>query len=190
VSEFLPAITATLIEEGGFYHNTKTGEIANWGITSWTLIGQGLMKAEWDEDIKITYMRAITRDQAVAWYERSVWMPSHIALLDDQRLANKVFDLCVNTGTQTGIELLQIAYNSVAVVPLIVDGVIGTMTAGAVNRWYWTAQSARNAIPKNNDPDLLRALRRVAEAHYRTIAARNPLEADNLDGWLKRLAKG
>jgi lysozyme family protein len=168
MADFDQAVSITLEHEGGFFQNSRTGEVVNMGITQDFLASHGLPSTV--EDVK-----ELTRAGAINLYRLYFWSPMRLAEITDQTLAAKVFDLGVNQGPGTSAELLQQAANdNTGGEGLKVDGKIGSLTIVCANEC---------------DPvKLLAALRVHAAAHYRKIAAENPELAPNLKGWLIRLA--
>jgi lysozyme family protein len=103
--------------------------------------------------------------------EREYWDTLRLGEVENQNVANKIFDMSVNMGVRQAAVYAQRAANS-PVQQLKEDGNIGPKTLAAVN-----------AI----DPQIFYGLLCQFSAwHYRHIAANNPAQAVNLAGWLKR----
>ena len=103
--------------------------------------------------------------------EREYWDSMHLAEVENQNVANKIFDMGVNMGVRQAAVYAQRAVNSQGQ-QLTEDGTIGPKTLAAIN-----------AI----DPQTFYGLLCQFSAwHYRHIAANNPAQAVNLAGWLKR----
>ena len=118
---------------------------------------------------------------------RDYWQPMRLAELRDQKLANKLFDMAVNMGVHQAAIYAQRTVNGLIIgartlntsgaemQPLQLvkeDGVIGSRTLGTLN----------SADPAKLYPLLCEWSRR----HYEHVAAINPAQAINLQGWLKR----
>jgi lysozyme family protein len=108
--------------------------------------------------------------------EREYWDTLRLGEVENQNVANKLFDMGVNMGVRQAAVYAQRAVNSQVqqsqVQQLKEDGNIGPKTLAAVN-----------AI----DPQIFYGLLCQFSAwHYRHIAANNPAQAVNLAGWLKR----
>lgn len=106
--------------------------------------------------------------------EREYWDAMRLAEVENQNVANKLFDMAVNMGVRQAAVYAQRAANALAVVGARVteDGVIGPRTLAAINT-----------------PDPIayyQLLRELGASHYRHLAAVNPAQAVNLAGWLKR----
>ena len=122
-------------------------------------------------------------DEALAGAEeieqREYWEAMRLEEVEDQNVANKLFDMGVNMGVFQAAILAQRAANFLlrtggdpAATQLAEDGVVGAKTLAAIN-----AQ-----VPA----EYHRVLCELSEAHYRHLAAVNPAQAVNLEGWLKR----
>lgn len=180
MAEFAPAVEKTLRAEGGFAHVAATGEVVNFGVTHWFLRGIDGSKiprnvpASMDE---IQRVRNLRKDQAVEIYRQHFWDANRCSEIHDQAIAERLFDLSVNTGTGTAAKMLQRAVN-VAIWPesIAEDGKIGPKTIAAVND-----------LTKYDGKDLLNGLKAEAAKHYRRLAHEKPVLADNLPGWLSRL---
>jgi lysozyme family protein len=124
--------------------------------------------------------------------ERDYWEPMRLAEVENQNVANKLFDMAVNMGVRQASIYAQRAANvllghvqaagtqapdvsqrqPVVLARLEEDGEVGEKTLAAIHRFE----------PR----DYHQLLCELSEAHYRHIAAINPAQAVNLHGWLKR----
>jgi lysozyme family protein len=103
--------------------------------------------------------------------EREYWDSMGLAKVENQNVANKLFDMGVNMGVHQAAVYAQRAVNSQGQ-QLTEDGKIGSKTLAAIN-----------AI----DPQAFYGLLcQFSAAHYRHIAANNPVQAVNLAGWIER----
>ena len=170
MADFATALALTLINEGGFFHDAETGELVNRGITLDTLRELGILKSIGPASVAdIDFVQGLTEDETAQVYRHFWWDILHLDSLNDQELANKVFDLAVNTGTvQTTLWLQRI-------VNVKQDGVMGPVTMAALN--------------SGNAAAILVALRLNAKAFYVALAEAHPALAHDLDGWLARLQK-
>jgi lysozyme family protein len=165
MADFAPAVQLTLQHEGGFFHNPVTGEVVNHGIT--LKFAQTFNPAA-DE----AFIQNLTVQQASDIYRKFFWDAHNIGAIDDQDLANKVFDLTVNMGPGGGLTLLQQAVNDCGG-SCAVDGKLGPISIGQINAL---------------DPaKLLAAYRQRAAQRYQAIAANDSSLAADLTGWLARL---
>ena len=106
--------------------------------------------------------------------EREYWHAMRLAQVEDQDVANKLFDMGVNMGVLQAAVYAQRAANALVVADerLAEDGVIGPRTLAAINAAAPIAYC--------------QLLRELSAAYYRHVAAVNPAQAVNLAGWLKR----
>lgn len=106
--------------------------------------------------------------------EREYWECMHLAGVENQNVANKLFDMAVNMGVRQAAVYAQRAANALLDRDSRVaeDGEIGAKTLAAINA----------AKPV----EYYQALCELSAAHYRHVAAVNPAQAVNLQGWLKR----
>jgi lysozyme family protein len=113
--------------------------------------------------------------------EHDYWNPMRLSEIENQNIANKIFDMGVNMGIHQAGHLVQRALNGFhtrvaqppsAVFPLVEDGLIGDHTINAIN--------AADPI------QLHQMLVELCKQFYRHIAANNPAQAPYLNGWLKR----
>jgi lysozyme family protein len=166
MAEFEPAVTITLQNEGGFYHNQVTGEIVNHGITL-TFVRSSGYKPDADE----SFIRNLSVAGASAIYQTYFWHRYSMGSIGDQSLANKVFDLTVNMGP-AALKFLQSAVNACGG-QCAVDGVLGPISFAQINAL---------------DPvKLLGEFKELAAERYQQIAKGNAELAGDLSGWLARL---
>jgi lysozyme family protein len=166
MAEFQPAVTITLKNEGGFFHNPVTGEIVNHGVTLAFVQSSGY-KPDADE----AFIQNLSTAEASAIYQTYFWNRYSLGAIDDQSLANKVFDLTVNMGPAAQ-KLLQSAVNCCGG-QCAEDGVLGPLSLAQINAL---------------DPvKLLAEFKAAAAKRYQHIAANNTQLAGDLPGWLSRL---
>src|SRR5260370_3822475 len=118
-------------------------------------------------------VKNLTFQQAAQIYERDFWEKIHGSKIQDQALANKLFDLAVNMGVGRAIRLLQEA-SGLCGLPLKEDGVLGTKTLTVINIC--------------NSGALLLEFKALASSYYRELAHVHPALQRFLGGWLKRAA--
>lgn len=114
-------------------------------------------------------------------YEHDYWGPMRLAEVENQNIANKLFDMGVNMGIHQAVHLAQRALNALisagaqpppAAEALLEDGIIGDHTVAAINA---------------ADPIQLHGMiAEMCKAFYIHIVTNNPAQAVNLHGWLKR----
>jgi lysozyme family protein len=116
-------------------------------------------------------IKNLTIEDAKFIYYRDFWEPQLYRDFESAELAEKVFDLAVNVGTNRAHTLLQRALRAVGS-PVKEDGVLGKITLAAVN--------------SANETALLAALRSEAAGYYRSIVTKNAGQNRFINGWLKR----
>ncbi len=105
--------------------------------------------------------------------ERDYWDCLRLSEVENQNVANKLFDMAVNMGVRQAAVYSQRAVNAlVRDAHLREDGVMGDKTLAAINAASPTACH--------------QLLCELSAAHYQHVAAANPAQAVNLKGWLKR----
>ena len=106
--------------------------------------------------------------------EREYWDAMRLGEVENQNVANKLFDMGVNMGVRQAAFYAQRAANALVAVDvrLAEDSVIGPRTLAAINA---------------GDPIVYyQLLCQFSAAFYRHVAAVNPAQAVNLAGWMKR----
>lgn len=106
-----------------------------------------------------------------SFYKLNFWDAMKLDFVNNQQLANSVYDFGVNSGTGRSAKFLQQAVNNVCGVGLVVDGQIGNKTIAEVNKH--DAESIYNVFNK------------LREEFYRSIAKGS--QAQFLKSWLIRL---
>jgi len=73
-------------------------------------------------------IRELTLNNAKQIYKENYWNKIKGDLIDDQDIANNIFDCSVNCGSSTSIRLLQ------KVINVKIDGILGSITLGSLNK--------------------------------------------------------
>lgn len=171
------AIAITLKNEGGFQRSPN--DPGNWTTGE---AGSGFLKGTNFGISAAAYphldIRGLTIDKAKAIYFSDYYMKHRINDLPDPPLA-KVFDMTVLMGPggrshDGAIRLLQWVLDDLAG-PVDCDGVIGPETV----------QACKAIAPEA----LMSAYRLRLGQHARDIVQAHPYEAEDLDGWLRRIAQ-
>lgn len=178
MSKFEPALAYVLKREGGLEKpGSDPGGITNFGISF------RFLKSVPPERLRMyglpIYITAetieqLTPPQVSALYKGEFWNVAPFALINNQDIANYLFDACVNLGIAPGVKCLQRALWSCRNIrgSLLDDGVLGPLTIKNIN--------------STDGVYLLAAFRSERGGEYRLIAQHNPKEQVDLDGWLKR----
>jgi lysozyme family protein len=158
-------ITLDDAHEGGFQNNPN--DRANWTggeVGVGVLVGTngGITTL----DMPGTDIRNITTQQKINYYVANYWKPRY-SQINDQSVANKIFDMGVLFGVGTAVKILQ------RVLAFTPDGIFGMLTLGAVNF---------------DDPKtLLAQFKTGLHAHAQAVADANPLDVPDLPDWNRRI---
>jgi lysozyme family protein len=153
VANFNMAVALTLKNEGGYVDNlSDPGGATNMGVLQ--------------RDLPNIPIQTLTAAQAMIFYEIIFWKPLYDEI-EDQFVANKLFDMGVLFGMGTAVQMLQ------GILKLAVDGVFGPQTLAAVNG----ADSF----------SLLVAYKTVLVQHAINIGAEHPEEREFVVGWMRRV---
>jgi hypothetical protein len=120
----------------------------------------------------------LTLSQAKAIYKRDYWDTLKLDEVHHEALQEKIFDTCVNMGTETAAILLQNAINFLQPEdqPVDVDGSVGPQTIQAVN-----------ALCQTHDLALLLTFRCMRFTKYFEIIRKNPVLRKYRFSWLSRI---
>ena len=162
MSEFLPAYEKMIVAEGGYVlHHVKgdkggqtyAGISRNrWpGWPGWEAIDAGSIPAS---------------DLVRGFYRANFWEPVQGIGINDQSIANSVFEFAVNAGVGTAIKLAQIVAGATP------DGKVGRKTLEAIN-----------AMDSNH---FIAAFTVAKMARYASIVNKDRGQGKFLLGWLNR----
>jgi len=151
----------SLANEGGYVNNPldKGGE-TNFGITITTARAAGYTGA----------MRDMTREQAIAIYQRNYWDANSLDEIDSQASATAIFDMSLD-GMGNAAPVIQSALASLGW-----DG-------DQDGHWGPDTRAGVNQFPAS---DFLQALSEASSQFYQNIVANNPSQSVFLQGWLNR----
>jgi lysozyme family protein len=157
MSDFKIAVLKTLKNEGGYVNDSvDPGGATNFGIIQ--------------ADMPGVDMKTITQDQAVQYYAQHYWKPLY-SQIEDQTVADKLFDMGVLFGVGTAVKNLQQALTSGF--SIAVDGGFGAETLSAVNQ--------------ADGPSLLNAYKTLLVSHAFAIATAKPETRKFVAGWGRRI---
>ncbi len=153
MADFKQAIELTLVHEGGYVNNIHdAGGETNMGIS----------KRQYPNlDIK-----NLTQDQAIEIYREGYWKPLY-SQINDQPIANKLFDLGVLFGVGAAVKTLQTALSIVS------DGAFGP-----------TSLAVTNAM---EPVSLLVSFKTQLVSHAVRVVAANPGDRIFFAGWTRRI---
>jgi len=168
MADFKISYEKTCKNEGGYTkdpHETWMGvdrvEIPGWD--GWAVIDRLKSEADFPHSLS---ENADLLQKVEDFFRVNYWQPVHGDDINDQGVADKLYDACVNMGTGTAIRLMQKALG------VGVDGSIGPITIGAINA----------ASPE----DLLSKFKAARIAHYENIVMNNPEDQKYLHSWISR----
>lgn len=155
MADFNQAVQKTLIHEGGYVNNPHDkGGPTKYGITQADMPGVDIS--------------GISPAQAVEYYREHYWKDLY-AQINDQSIAEKLFDMGVLFGVGTAVKLLQVTLaKSISIVS---DGSFGPQTLADVNQ----------------ETNLLPAYRATLLNHCMNIVNVNPGDAIFVQGWVNRI---
>jgi lysozyme family protein len=169
MADFRTAVSITMdpAHEGGFQalHNDK-GNWTGGEVGAGELKGTkyGISAAEFpDLDIK-----NLTTDQAAAIYKDRYWKPLY-SQINDQLVANKLFDMGVLFGVGTAVKMLQTAMEHD--LHVVSDGDFGPETLASVNQ----------------EQNLLPAYKQTMLQHCINVVNNNPQEGEFVQDWIRRI---
>jgi len=157
----------TLIKHEGGYVNDPNdrGGATNLGVTLGVWIQNGYDKDR-DGDIDKDDVKLINLCDAEEIAKKLYWDPIKGDSINNQSIAEFIFDWGYNSGTKTAIKKVQ------QVLGVVADGIIGPKTIAAIN----------NA----NQRELFDKLKKRREEFFRAIVRSNPSQSKFLKGWLNR----
>ena len=181
MSKFEPAVEYVLEREGGLNENPNDlGGITNFGISLRFIREislERLRRYGIFEPITDQTIRNLAVDQAKFIYKGEFWNEAPFHEIEYQEICNYVFDMCVNLGIYQGIKLLQRAIWASMRNRYVLkdDGILGSNTISEINLC---------------NGGLLSILIAIRACFYAQIAALNPSQKINLEGWLNRAYEG
>ena len=169
MANFAIALASTETWEGGYVNNpsdsggeTYTGiSRRNWpNWPGWPIIDNSKSQVDFPKGLKMNVgLQALVSQ----FYQQHFW---RFETLDDQQVANKLFDFAVNVGMFHCAKIAQ------QICQVTCDGRIGPKTIAAIN-----SQDAQQFIS---------AFRAQAEKYHEEIVVSHPEDAQFLKGWLRR----
>lgn len=174
MSKFDSAFNYILSNEGGLVDNKNdSGGITKYGISFAFLKSAGNKYEFNDQGITPNTIKNLTLEQAQQIYKNEFWDKLPYDEINQQVIANYIFDMHVNMGLRAAVVCAQKALWALGCSRSVViaDGVFGPKTLSVLNSLTLC---------------LLSALRAVRAAKYEAIVATNPGNKIFLEGWLNR----
>ena len=182
MADFLTAFQITMQTEGGYnpgtgeaetYRGVDRSQNPNW--SGWPVIDQ--VNAENPGASVSTLNGIFAANQALQtnvqqFYEANYWNPSQLSTINDQQVANAMFDCAVNPCIINMSRVAQMACNTVQPKAVKVDGQLGNLTRTCIN-----------SLP----PDLyVTAFNGIRVANYYERVRLTPNNAEWLGSWIGR----
>ena len=148
------------------------GETA-WGFSLLIIRREGLTAQDLGiENWNPGCLKAMTQDTAQMLYKRLFWDRFNYGAIESQKPATKVMDCSVNCGPGRSHMMAQRAAISASGAPLIVDGILGPKSIGAINAC---------------DPTLWMAcMVNEMTTYYNALMAKKPKLEKYRNNWLRR----
>ena len=171
MAEFESAFRATIWREGGYANDlSDRGGETYCGISrkfwpkwdGWPLIDAVKAKNPLDIDQALSENRTVSHSVAM-FYKANFWKYDGVT---DQPIAEKLFDMAVNMGSEQAHRYIQ------RIVEVVLDGKFGPRTLAAIN-----------AVDPHR---LLFELRVISATHYVDIMLRDSSQQKFKNGWLRR----
>lgn len=185
-AEFEEAIPIVLRHEGKLHDSEHdAGGITHYGISLRFIKGLIENHPELLEEFDLNDNKIIdrydivhmTEHQATQVYRKHWWKPFNFSQINNQQIANKLFDVSVNMGSRKAIRIYQETYNNeFGTFNLKITGKLDKETLD------WT-----NCLNESGVEILLKSYNRSLENYYRYLATRHPIYKIFLQGWLNRL---
>jgi len=118
----------------------------------------------------------LTRENAATYYKKIWWDRYNYNLINDIKVATKIFDLAVNIGATEAHKITQeaLSYNGYSII--LIDGILGNKTIACINE----------VCRHGRDVDLLNDIREDARLYYEHLIEINPRLKKFENGWLVR----
>lgn len=170
------AVEFVLKHEGGLVdHKKDPGGITNMGVSLRFLKGAGI-DIDGDGDCDEDDIRCLTREQAKEIYKKEFWDKNRYEAINEIEIAKKVFDISVNAGARRAHRIVQSAANCFLQDKLAVDGILGGMSFGAINKICSTGKAK----------ELYREIQHQQKKFYSNLIAAKPELRVFQKGWMNR----
>jgi len=163
MADFEKAVEKTLNIEKGYSNNPNDyGGETKYGISK-----------RWNPDVDI---RNLTIDHAKEIYRKKYWDKLRLDEINNQLIAEEVFDTGVNLNPKRAARFLQIAFNLLTEdgLYLLKDGKLGSKTINAINGYRYPGA-------------ILKILNGLQFMHYLKRVEEDETQRGMFRGWLKRV---
>ena len=172
MANFDIAIPKILQHEGGYFnHPLDSGGETMYGITIKVARANGY-------DGPMVEMKL---DFAKSIYKKQYWDVLNLDEVNNQEIANRIFDISVNCGYRTAAKILQrglnlLNRNALSWFDIIVDGLVGKKTLGMLNELSLKDQDYMVSVIKG-----------LQFERYVKIVEKNPTQEVFFRGWINRI---
>jgi len=185
MANFLKAFSKIMPAEGGYVNHaldrggeTYKGISRNYHGTwpGWILIERYKRLPNFPDNLEESQS---LKDHVQVFYKSNFWDINKLDLIQNQDIAEELFDTGVNMGTKIAAEFLQKAYNllsknGVEYDKISVDGIIGNKTLSAINN---------HKYPKR----IFKTLNILQGSRYISICEKDPSQEEFFAGWISRV---
>lgn len=166
MADFELAIVKTLAREGGSKYTETPGDTG--GATKFGISQRAYPQLN---------IKTLTETEAKAIYKRDYWDKIQGDLINNQHIAESIFDFAVNAGVSTSIKIAQKSVNRFLLETLGVDGSMGKRTLAALNHCHEFTTSRELFLS-------VFALEKIQR--YADICNKNREQSKFLLGWVNR----
>ena len=188
MAQFSLSYRKTGKNEGGYANNPNDKGGETWrGIArtrhpeweGWEIIDKKKLESDFPNSLDID---AFLPNMLVKFYHDNFWVPISGDLIPDQDIADRLYDIAVNSGPGTAIKFLQTSINLLnrnqkLYLDIAVDGSMGQHTIGALT----------SCLSVRGKDILLLDLALEQGCNYRRIMLSDPTQEEFLLGWYGRL---
>lgn len=186
MADFKKAFKRTLGHEGGFSdHPNDKGGITWKGIArnyhkdwpGWTIVDKYISQKLSIKMLNKVLSEDTSLEEMVgSFYKKGFWDINQLDKIENQLLAENIFDASVNCGVKMGPIFLQKAINKLYSINLIVDGILGNKTFEAIAK----------VLQQFGEEKLVNTYVDIREEYHKKIVVNNPSQKVFLKGWISR----
>lgn len=181
MTDFNQAYRITMNNEGGYADNPLDHGGETWrGIArnfwlhwlGWPVVDT--IKAQHPANLNVALSENLELEKLVlSFYKTEFWDVIRLSSLNDQEIANSLFDISVNMGTGTAAKIFQEAINTFPGNSIVIDEKIGQITLAVANEIHSSS--------------LFEKINELREQRYDEIIAKNPSQVAFKKSWFSRI---
>lgn len=186
MAQFDLAYNITIGHEGGYSnHPNDHGQMTFMGISrkyyplwnGWLLIDKYKRLHNFPDNL---IGNQALQEQVFSFYKKKFWDVNKLDQINNQEIANEVFDTGVNMGYRIAAEFLQKAYNLLSkneslYKKILVDGAIGSKTLSAINNHMYPIR-------------IFKTINILQGSRYVSICEKDPSQEVFFAGWIERVS--